>query len=226
MFSFGFTAVSYMNLWLKSLHRFSTAQINDIPTAGSGLLLIVAYIFAVISDATGKRAPVIYASAVIGLVGMILLSIWDLSFGALMFAFLFPFAADGGTSLSATWVHESCQTDHEQRGMMIGLWNVIAYGFQAWINIVLFPTTRAPHYPVGYQVQAGFYGFAIVVTTFWVYLERRDIRLGKRHVNDLGLQISPDTAGSSQSRPPVVEGVDVEEIGYVEARPDKKELMG
>ena len=143
MFAWGFSAVSYMNLWLKSLHRFSTAQVNDIPTAGSGLLLVVSYVFSVISDATRKRAPVLYASAVIGLVGMILLSVWDLSFGALMFAFLLPFAADGGTSFATAWVHECCQADYEQRGMMIGLWNTISYGFQAWIPLVMFPTYKA-----------------------------------------------------------------------------------
>ncbi|EXJ85717.1 hypothetical protein A1O1_06085 [Capronia coronata CBS 617.96] len=202
MFSFGFNAVSYMNLWLKSLGRFSVAQINDIPTAGSAWLLVSAYIYAVISDATGKRAPLLILAAVVGLVGMILLSIWDLPFGVLVFAFLLPFGADGGTSLSSTWVHECCQQDHEQRGMMIGLWNTICYGFTAWMPLYLFPTPDAPHYKFGYQVQAGFYGFSILITLTWVYMYRRDERLGKYTTNALGLPVAPEEMDGLTPRTP------------------------
>jgi len=193
MFSWGFTAISYMNLWLKSLNRFTVAQINDIPTAGSAWLLVSAYIYAVISDATGKRAPMVILAAVVGLIGMILLSIWDLPFGVLMFAFLLPFGSDGGTSLVATWIHECCQQDHEQRGMMIGLWNTVSYGFSAWMPLLLFPTPKAPHYPIGYEVQAGFYVLSIFITCTWVYLYRRDVRLGKYCTNELGLPASPES---------------------------------
>lgn len=118
--------------------------------------------------------------------------------------------------------------------MMIGLANTISYAFQAWIPLVMFPTNKAPHYPIGYQVQAGFYGVAIIVTTVWLYLEKRDLRLGKYCVNDLGLPTSPgmeavgaelEQSEESFDQPVEVFPVKADEISYVAERPDKSWLF-
>ncbi len=202
MFTWGFNAASYMNLWLKSLN-YSVQDVNNIPTAGSALMLVTVYLLSLLSDYTGRRALPIYISAVIGIISMALLSVWYLPRTALMFAFLIAFACDGGTSLSITWLQESMQEDHELRGIMLGVTNTISNAFGSWMPLYLFPTTDAPHYKYGYQVTDGFYGAAFISTTIWVYMLRRQVASGKYKINELGLLQKVDFESSGEVSPNV-----------------------
>ncbi|KAK9487355.1 major facilitator superfamily domain-containing protein [Lipomyces starkeyi] len=129
----------YFNLWLKSLTnpKFTTDQLNTIPTAGSALAVISAYVWPTISDKTLARWQ------------------FGLPMGVLMFAQLIPNCVSG-QSLLIAWIQESFQDDTELRSMITGFGNVINYAY-AWLPLVCYPTYMAPHYNAGYQTSAGLY---------------------------------------------------------------------
>ncbi|KAK9358439.1 major facilitator superfamily domain-containing protein [Lipomyces starkeyi] len=71
-------------------------QLNTIPTAGNALAVISAYVWPTISDKTHARWQFGVLSSAFGLLGSILLSIWNLPMGVLMFAQLIPNAGASG----------------------------------------------------------------------------------------------------------------------------------
>lgn len=119
-----------------------------------------------------------------------------------MFAEFILFAADGGTGVTVAWIHEVLQSDNEQRGMMLDMFNTVAFSIQAWSPLVLFPTPDKPHYPIGYQVQCGFYGLIIVITLVWVSILRQQIRRGTKCVNEAGLLVDGDDKGGANTAAP------------------------
>jgi ACS family pantothenate transporter-like MFS transporter len=64
---------SYKNLWLKALKIYSVAKVNVIPSGGYAIEIVCALTYAIISDAIGKRWPVIMVGAFLGLLGGTLL---------------------------------------------------------------------------------------------------------------------------------------------------------
>lgn len=75
----------YFNLWLKA-EGYSVVNINTIPTAGAALGIIAALTAGIYADRTGKRKTTVTILIIIVTVGNILLTVWHLPKGVLMFA--------------------------------------------------------------------------------------------------------------------------------------------
>ncbi|KAK9473803.1 major facilitator superfamily domain-containing protein [Dipodascopsis tothii] len=178
----------YFNLWLSSLPNLSVEQVNLIPTAGNGLAVIAAYVWPAISDRTGSRWPFAIVGSVFGIIGGILLSIWHLPFGVLLFANLIP-SAGASQPLIITWITESFQDNTELRSMIIAFGNVISYTMSAWLPLLLYPTQDAPHYKYGYQFSILFYGLHIIAVLLFRYHIRWYHRKNNLVLNELGLPV-------------------------------------
>ncbi|ODQ71371.1 hypothetical protein LIPSTDRAFT_56224 [Lipomyces starkeyi NRRL Y-11557] len=196
----------YFNLWLKSLTnpKFTTEQLNTIPTAGNALAVISAYVWPTISDKTHARWQFGVLSSAFGLLGSILLSIWHLPMGVLMFAQLIPNAGASGQSLLIAWMQESFQDDTELRSMITGFGNVINYAMNAWLPLVCYPTYMAPHYKAGYQTSAGLYALHIVSVFLFRYYIKWYHKRNNMVLNNFGLPEKWDQISNENSAGAVI----------------------
>lgn len=111
-------ANSYFNLWLKASGKYSVQMINIIPTGGNAISIVYGFAFSWISDWTRIRWPLILLSVVPPLAGLIMLSIWNISFGAKMAAFFLLFANSASQPLTLVWATEVFQESTELRGAL------------------------------------------------------------------------------------------------------------
>ncbi len=84
------SGTNYFNLWLKAA-GYSIVDTNILPTAGSALSLVSAFIFGAIADASGRRLTTIIGIQLLVMLSNILLSVWYIPKGALLFAFYLSF---------------------------------------------------------------------------------------------------------------------------------------
>ena len=143
-----------MYLWLDALGIYSVAKVNVLPSAGYAIEIGCALIFAITSDALGKRWPVIMTGASLGLLGAILLSVWDIPFGAKYFAWFLTFAPVGTGALLFAWGNELCGNSAEERAILLGWLNTMGYVFYAFVPLYAYPTGQAPYFKYGYKINA------------------------------------------------------------------------
>lgn len=117
---------SYMNLWLKSLDIYSVAQINVIPSGGYAIEIVMALVYAIVSDAIGVRWPVIMTGAAVGLIGGTLLACQShIPFGAKYLGWYMTFAPVGTGALLFAWGNEVCGNSAEERAILLGWLNTM-----------------------------------------------------------------------------------------------------
>ena len=162
-----------MNLWLKALKIYSVAKVNVIPSGGCAIEIVFALAFAVASDAMGVRWPAIMTGAGIGLLGGILLSVWNLSRGAKYFAWFCTFAPVGTGALLFAWGNEVCGESAEERAILLGWLNTWGYVFNAFVPLYAYPAYEAPHYKSGYKINAAFWGIYLLGIPVILYFARR-----------------------------------------------------
>ncbi|CAK7220288.1 hypothetical protein SCUCBS95973_004108 [Sporothrix curviconia] len=153
---------SYMNLWLKALGIYSVAKINVIPSGGYAIEIVAALVYAVVSDAIGMRWPVIMAGASLGLLGGILLAVWEIPFGLKYVAWFLTFAPVGTGALLFAWGNELCGNSAEQRAILLGWLNTMGYTFNAFVPLYAYPANEAPYYKYGYKINAAFWGIYLL----------------------------------------------------------------
>jgi len=67
----------FMNLWLKSLNRYTVAEINVYPTAMPAITIVTTLIYGWTSDALQLRAPIVYFSLAVCFFAAVNLAVWD-----------------------------------------------------------------------------------------------------------------------------------------------------
>ncbi|KAF7560967.1 hypothetical protein G7046_g3174 [Stylonectria norvegica] len=107
----GIRIYSYFNLWLKSTKRWSTEEVNIIPSAGYGLQIVFTLTYAWTSDAIQMRWPLVIAACCVAMIGTIILSVWpEDNIAAMMAGWLLTFcetapapsSSPGSTRFSAS----------------------------------------------------------------------------------------------------------------------------
>lgn len=87
----------------------------------------------------------------------------------------------GGISgLTFAWPHEICSDDNEERALVTGAMNQMAYVFQAWLPLIIWQQVEAPIYPRGYPTMVGMAVGLIGIAFTIRALHKRQIR-GYRH---------------------------------------------
>ncbi|KAF5517640.1 Pantothenate transporter liz1 [Colletotrichum aenigma] len=168
------SATSYFNLWLKSA-GYSVVDANIYPTGGSALNIVVTVIWGIIADHTGQNYVMIVTVQAFMILSNILLSVWTIPKGALMFAYYLSYAGSSATPVLISWANRLNAGDPSVRQLLVATANVVSYAFVLWVPLVLFPTYDAPKYKYGYQILILFGGLAIIsVTVMWYMYRRRD----------------------------------------------------
>ncbi|KAH6673280.1 putative pantothenate transporter [Halenospora varia] len=165
----------YMNLWLKSLKRYSVPQINTYPTVINAITIITTLSYGWTSDALQLRAPIVYFSLTVCLFAALNLAIWDgVPFGLKWASYYLTGFAQGSGPIFLTMVNEICQDDTLERKFILGTTNSVAYAFNAWIPLITYNTTKAPRFLVGNSVTVGLIVCAAATLTVAVWLQKRD----------------------------------------------------
>lgn len=170
----GIRIYSYFNLWLKATGRWTTEQVNEIPSAGYALQILFTLSYAWTSDALRTRWPVIVFAAGVALVGTIILSVYpEGNFPAMMAGWLLTFCETGAGALIVTWTNEVCAASAEQRAIVIGVMETLAFTFSAWVPLLIYSTAEAPRFRIGYKMAAMFFALEIVLTLVIRWCEKR-----------------------------------------------------
>lgn len=149
------TATSYFNLWLKS-SGYSVVQANTLPTGGNALAIVVTLLWGILADRTGKRFLLINSLLVLMMVSNIMLSIWNIPKGALMFAFYLSYAGSATTPVlivsphlyhylkrrqleglrwpvSKAWGNNLNAGDPNLRQLLVATSNIVSYAWVLWV---------------------------------------------------------------------------------------------
>ncbi|PLB54035.1 pantothenate transporter [Aspergillus steynii IBT 23096] len=78
------------------------------------------------------------------------LAIWDIPEGWKWACFIMCGAGFGLSGLCMAWAHEICSDDNEERALVVGSMNEMAYVFQAWLPQVVWQQVDAPRYQKGF----------------------------------------------------------------------------
>ncbi|KAK7224328.1 hypothetical protein V2G26_012331 [Clonostachys chloroleuca] len=166
---------SFMNLWLKSLNKYTVPQINTYPTVTNAVTIITTLAYGWTSDALQIRAPIIYFSLVVCFFAAMNLAIWDgVPFGLKWASFYLTGFAQGSGPIFFTMVNEQCAGDSLERKFILGTTNSIAYAFNAWIPLITYNTNYAPRFLVGNATTVALIVGAAVTITVAVRLQKRD----------------------------------------------------
>lgn len=162
-------------LWLKE-QGYSVTAINAYPTITAAITVVTTMIYAWSSDTIfrGARWPPMIFSGCVGIVVYSSLTIWNIPDGWKWACFLLAGFGGGISGLTFAWAHEICGEDNEERALVTGSMNEMAYVVQSWLPLLIWQQVEAPSYPKGYPTMI-FIAVALISTALLIrYLQQRD----------------------------------------------------
>ncbi|KAL2848597.1 major facilitator superfamily domain-containing protein [Aspergillus pseudodeflectus] len=153
---------------------YSISQINSYPTTTPAVQVVTTLIYAWSSDSWlgGRRWPPILVGAVSNIVCYASLAVWDIPIGWKWACYILCGAGYGLSGLCMAWAHEICSSDNEERALVVGSMNEMAYVFQAWLPQVVWQQVDAPQYRKGF-ITGTVMGVLLIFTTVAIlFLER------------------------------------------------------
>ncbi|THC96269.1 hypothetical protein EYZ11_004262 [Aspergillus tanneri] len=146
--------LTLLYIFLKSSKhpKYTITQINAYPTTTSAVQVVTTLIYAWTSDSIlgGKRWPPIIFGATVNIICYVSLAIWDIPIGWKWTCYILCGAGFGLSGLCMAWAHEICSEDNEERALVVGSMNEMAYVFQAWLPQVVWQQVDAPQYRKGF----------------------------------------------------------------------------
>ncbi|CAK7226534.1 hypothetical protein SCUCBS95973_006232 [Sporothrix curviconia] len=209
----GFGGQPAFQLWLKK-EGYSVYQYNIYPTFTSVVQVVSTFAYAWTSDTVfkGARWPPIVFSGVTNIVIYISLSVWNIPDGWKWACFVLAGLGGGISGLTFAWAHEICKEDNEERALVTGAMNEMAYVFQAWLPLLIWQTEDAPKYHKGTTTMI-FVAAALIATSFVIrFLHRRELQakaeLGANGDHEAAIGGAAEVASEGES-----EGVAVDSKG-------------
>ncbi|KAK1598834.1 major facilitator superfamily transporter [Colletotrichum navitas] len=156
-------------LWIKSLGRYSPAQVNEMRTIAPALGILYNLVACFLSDLA------ITFSSLWNVTGLIVLVVWDVPEGAKWFAFLTMYWSNVLSSVLHGWVNTILWDSPEQRSFTLVMITIIAQSSTAWTPLLTFPTVEAPSYPTGFSFCLGC-AVALIAATHVlnIYIKRKE----------------------------------------------------
>ncbi|WWD20560.1 hypothetical protein CI109_105036 [Kwoniella shandongensis] len=172
----------YFNLWLKSLKHadgtpvWSVAQVNALPIGGYAIGIVCVWGWGYLSDLLRSRWIVIMAQVVLGLIPGIIMSIWDVPIGAKYFSYFLCFTFISTSPPLFAWLSDMTPHDAEQRAFIIGCCTAGWYAVNSWANVLIWPASKAPHYPHAWQVTIALWIVTACEVMLILYIDKRYMR--------------------------------------------------
>ncbi|KAL7940775.1 major facilitator superfamily domain-containing protein [Trichoderma barbatum] len=173
-------------LWLKK-EGYSITQINTYPTITTAITVVTTLIYAWTSDTIfrGERWPPIVFAGIISIITNVSLTVWNIPVGWKWACFFLAGFGGGISGLTFAWAHEICTEDNEERALVTGSMNEMAYVVQAWLPLLVWQQVEAPEYPKGYPTSIGIAVGMIIMAFCIKYAHGREKRT--KQVATLGI---------------------------------------
>lgn len=108
------------------------------------------------------------------------LAVWDIPVKWKWACYILSGFGGGLSGLCFAWAHEICTHDNEERAIVVGAMNEMAYVIQAWLPLLVWKQVDAPEYRKGFVTVTALSALLIAMAlTIWV-LHKREI-LERRH---------------------------------------------
>ncbi|KAH6990084.1 major facilitator superfamily transporter [Ilyonectria destructans] len=173
-------------LWLKG-KGYSVSDYNTYPTITSAVAVVTTLIYAWSSDTIfkgGRWQPIVFSGTMLT-VFYASLSVWNIPDGWKWACFILIGLGGGISGLTFAWAHEICKDDNEERALVVGSMNEMAYVFQAWLPLLIWKTVEAPRYPKGYPTMVAF-AIAMAATALVIRVLHRNELVAKRAASAVG----------------------------------------
>lgn len=166
VFNNGSATQPAFSLWLKA-EGYGVREINIYPTIVEVISIITTLIYAWTSDGIfrGARWPAMVFSGLVKILAYGSLTAWNIPVGLKWASFMLVGFGGGISGLIFAWAHEICSDDNEERALVTGAMNEMAYVFQAWVPLVIWQQVEAPSYPKGYPTLVGI-AVVLIITSF------------------------------------------------------------
>jgi hypothetical protein len=137
-------------LWLKSLKRYSPARVNQLGAMSPALGIFYTLFVCFGSDLVFGPAWAITIAHVWNIIGLTILTIWNVPESALWFSFMTTYSAVAMSSVLYGWINSQLSYSPAERSAVLVLANAIAQSTTAWTPLLVFKTVEAPRFIKGY----------------------------------------------------------------------------
>ncbi len=164
-------------LWLKSLDRYNTGELNDMTTITPALGILWVGIVCFGADIFRSRYGAIAFSQFWNLIGNILLAVWDIPERAKWFAFCLQYFGWSQCSVTFGWFSDILRHDGQERSIIWLIAFIIGQSTSVWISVLVFPTEESPRFLKGYTTTACFAFCQFVFSFVFLWFYKREERL-------------------------------------------------
>ncbi|CEJ57996.1 Putative Pantothenate transporter [Penicillium brasilianum] len=179
--------------------KYSVDQINAYPTTTNAVQVVTTLAYAWSSDTflNGRRWPPIIFGAVVNIISYVSLAVWDIPIGWKWTCYIISGAGYGLSGLCMAWAHEICSKDNEERALVIGSMNEMAYVLQAWLPLIVWQQVEAPEYRKGF-ITVSCLSLLLIITTFVIrnlaHKESRREKASNSQAQETGDNLSDSTS--------------------------------
>jgi MFS transporter, ACS family, pantothenate transporter len=162
--------------------KYTVSQINTYPTTTYAVQIVSTLAYAWTSDSIfrGARWPPILFGGVVSIIAYSSLAVWSIPVAWHWACYIIAGCGGGLSGLCMAWAHEICSDDNEERAIVVGTMNELAYVFQAWLPLVVWQQVDAPEYHRGFVTSACLAAAMIVTAlTIRVLWKRELAKKGK-----------------------------------------------
>jgi hypothetical protein len=161
-------------LWLKSLGRYSKSRINELGAISPALGIFYTLAVCFASDLFLGPAWAITVSHTWNIIGLIILTIWNVPEPAIWFAFMTTYSAVAMSSVLYGWINSQLSYSPAERAAALVLANTVAQSTTAWTPLLVFKTVEGPRFPKGWAfVLANAVCLIILAHIINVYVKQR-----------------------------------------------------
>lgn len=195
-------AQNYFNIWLQSINRYSLVKLNMVATAPNAFFIVWTFVFSSISDYFRWRYWVMMFGAVVGMVGLVLLTVWDIPFGLKFTAFMICQGLYALQTVYIAWATELYVAEPDIKGLLVAAGNTFAYCTLAWLPLVAYNTKATDaHFKIGYPLSIGMQVIAVLAITLVKYLNEWHQRKNNYVLNSQGYWVPPDSVIKLEDEP-------------------------
>ncbi|OQU94482.1 hypothetical protein CLAIMM_00836 [Cladophialophora immunda] len=168
--------------------KYTVPQINNYPTSTYGLQVFCTLVFAWTSDSVlkGRRWPSIIIGGLFNIICYISLWIWDIPNGWRWACYILMGVGAALAGIIMSWAHEICSSDNEERAMVTGGMNQMAYVIQIWLPLIIWQQVHAPKYTAGFATVLFIGGPAMIgltILTMWLHKREKNRLAAERETN-------------------------------------------
>jgi hypothetical protein len=137
-------------LWLKSLGRYTPARINELGAISPALGIFYTLAVCFASDLFLGPAWAMTVSHTWNIIGLVILTIWNVPEPAIWFAFMTTYSAVAMSSVLYGWINSQLSYSPAERSVALVLANTLAQSTTAWTPLLVFKTVEGPRFSKGW----------------------------------------------------------------------------